>query len=1078
MSTKKTIASSTPWKKTIYNQSEFYASWEKSDRFFHAHLVSQTLRGAYSYLLKPDQVFYVGSYPTAYILEVDNVPTEAEEENWRKFLWNQSVVPILIVKVAKKEIRVYTANEYKHSIAETLTFAADALDLLETKIESGAFFGENSEHFDRKEAVDHYLLTNLNDAVEKLCQSGPSDQEFVQLYLARILFICYLIDRGMLKGKYFSSHRRLKKIAPTDFSTPYRLANVLKECTTPNEKRDVIKRIFAETKKRFNGSLFEYGEGSKQSDAPEVSDKFLNALTTFLSGDEIRKGQSVFDFKAYDFNIIPIETISSIYESFLNAQGIQRSSGAYYTPPHLAELVVDIALENVKESKIYEMKVLDPSCGSGVFLVSLFCRMADQLRRHLKYKSVNPSSKWGKMVLELLTRIHGIDSNSTACHIACFSLYLAALEQLKPTDLEDLEDGILPPLLSDPEKGHERGKNIFKANFFDPKLPIEGHKFDLIVGNPPWVSREHQVDVIFETWVEEQVKSTGLEPKNIAPQKQIAYGFLWETSKFLHDNGVACLIVPSSLLWSRDTNNFLTHWLSQATVERVVNFSDLRRILFSGAIHPCCAIRFSNEYDNNKDNIIIYESPKADIRNQIDGPIFIHEDDKVTIFQENAIVSARSGCSVMTWKVPFWGKGRGKQLIDRLDMMPKLRDLTSVPDSKNQTLFIRGQGCQPYSLNDERKERKWYRPWWKEYDSQKPLRFLRTRADFDLLITEKDFSDIPESLNEKLRTSPDRRLFEWPKVIVNKGFTKAAFCHEPVLFQHALQSIASSKNNADILRFLSVVLMSKFIRYYLFHTSENWGSRQTEVHLDELLAMPFFLPEHAPNPQNAHNAFKKIVERFKKFERRASYFGQGVADIDYTLERLKSKFDFENEMQSVREDCEEHITSYYGINDFEMHLVDDTENFIFKSITPENFSIPTLAPIKLENCQMYAGELICMLKAFSWKEKGYPYSAHVYLPGSDDQYGIVRVDRSQEKEKRITVSKEPKELKEAVRRISKHLKQFESERIIHCLNLKVFDGNSLFILKPAQLRFWTRIAAQNDADEIGAEIVKQSGGLK
>ena len=1095
MSSKSPTVSSTPWKKAIFDQNEFYDVWIKSDRFFYAHLVNQTLRGAYDYLLKPDQVFYVGPYPTAYILTVDDTPSIEDEVKWRKFLWNQSVVPILIVKIAKQEIRVYTANEYKQDIAKTLTLTADALDLLETRIESGAFFGgANSDHFKRDQAVDHYLLTNLNDAVGILCKACLSEenrlfvkkidsqgkgakekdrqkanhliceqQEFVQLYLTRILFICYLIDRGMLKGDYFPSHSRLKKITPTDSTStpPYRLANVLKESTTPNEKRDVIKRVFVETKKRFNGSLFEYGKASKQSDVPEVSDEFLSILTAFLNGDEIGKGQKVFDdFLVYDFNIIPIETISSIYESFLSAQGIQRTSGAYYTPPHLAEFVVDIALENIKDGKIYEKKALDPSCGSGVFLVSLFCRMADQLRRHLKYKSVNPSPNWGKRVLELLTNIYGIDSNSTACHIACFSLYLAALEQLKPTDLEHLEDGILPPLLSDPEKGHEKGQNIFKANFFDLQLPIDGQEFDLIVGNPPWVSGRHQKDASFTDWMKDNSR------QKPSPEKQIAYGFLWESRLFLSKNGVACLLVPASILWSDHTNAFLSKWLRSVTVERVVNFSDLRLVLFEHAIHPCAAIRFVNEYTDESDHSVCYESPKADFYSQLGGPLVIREEDRSYLFQKNAISGADAGCSSTIWKVPFWGKGRDQQLIERLEIYPKLDDIALNSRRKKSTRWSSGSGIKDVKCDNPQKGK-----WTKDTPFLTPKDFSNQGLTIDVnSLQTVGEHDIPLEV-ERTRTWD---VFSGPRVLVSQGAQiTVSFCDDIVLFKHSISAISGPPQDKLLLQFFSIVLKSDFIKYYLFHTSPFWGSERKQIALTTYRSIPFFLPENAPDPKQAAQCVSEVLKLFELYETQAR-----AAQKSLSEGRLIN-FDPIQTSEDIRKKCEPFVRMYYGIDRFESSLIDDTLRVIVESITPRaSDNPPTLKRVDGAQCTVYAGELLDMLKAFSWKEKDYPYSAHVYLPGSDDQYGIIRVDRSPQKEKCISVSNESKELQKAIRRISKHLEQFESEKIIHCLNLKVFDGDSLFILKPAQLRFWTRIAAQNDADEIASAMVKQAGGMK
>jgi hypothetical protein len=300
---------------------------------------------------------------------------------------------------------------------------------------------------------------------------------------------------------------------------------------------------------------------------------------------------------------------------------------------------------------------------------------------------------------------------------------------------------------------------------------------------------------------------------------------------------------------------------------------------------------------------------------------------------------------------------------------------------------------------------------------------------------------------------------------------KVAFCDFPVLFRHAIQSITGFPEDTDYLRFLSIVFKSKLLQYYLFHTSANWGSERDKVHLDELLSIPFFLPDKAPKTNEAIKCVRHVVEIFAQYEKQAKKSRNSLKNNNLNT------FNVILESQKVYDQCEPFIRQYYGINRFEGHLIDDTIQYIIPSVTPASVSspIPVLKPVETEQCKTYANELLDMLKAFAWKEKGYPYSAHVYLPGSN-QYGIIRIDRSYGNEKKITTSTEDEYMQTAIRQISKHIDQHESDRIIHCLNLKVFDGDSLFILKPVHLRFWTRIAAQNDADEIGGSIAQQFWG--
>ena len=142
-----------------------------------------------------------------------------------------------------------------------------------------------------------------------------------------------------------------------------------------SQAKEALFRLFGHLKVHFNGSLLDTDLNKEKKD---VTDTHMHIIRSFLNGDDLKTGQYTLSFWAYDFSAIPIETISAIYQGFISEQGkLQQTSGAYYTPPHLAELTVDILLENYNKP-LYESKVLDPACGSGVFLVSMFNRMANQ----------------------------------------------------------------------------------------------------------------------------------------------------------------------------------------------------------------------------------------------------------------------------------------------------------------------------------------------------------------------------------------------------------------------------------------------------------------------------------------------------------------------------------------------------------------------------------------------------------------------------------------------------------------------------------------------------------------------------
>jgi hypothetical protein len=165
-----------------------------------------------------------------------------------------------------------------------------------------------------------------------------------------------------------------------------------------------------------------------------VTPAHFAVIGRFLKGDAIAngRGQRSLGFWAYDFKFIPIETISSIYEKFLEKEDEKgkRAAGEFYTPRLLAEMAVDLALGGTSPLYAENRRFLDPACGSGIFLVILFNRMAAEWSAGQR-ADPSPQAKADALVSRLDT-LRGVDKNSTACRIACFSLYLAFLDQFDP----------------------------------------------------------------------------------------------------------------------------------------------------------------------------------------------------------------------------------------------------------------------------------------------------------------------------------------------------------------------------------------------------------------------------------------------------------------------------------------------------------------------------------------------------------------------------------------------------------------------------------------------------------------------
>jgi hypothetical protein len=283
----------------------------------------------------------------------------------------------------------------------------------------------------------------------------------------------------------------------------------------------------------------------------------------------------------------------------------QNQTGSFYTPRHLAEMTVDLATEGW--NTLLDKKCLDPSVGSGIFLVILFNRMAEEWR----FKNPRKSNAERAFALRefLCKNFWGVDLNPTACRITCFSLYLALFDQLKPSDIWELKkvlesenERVLPPLLASPEKGFKNTETprILADNFFAKNLPLPTD-FHLVIGNPPWIGRGQERDAVMEGWLcsaanpylADAPKSDAARRAYFFPERQSAHGFMWKVSAHLRDDGRACLVLPTKVFMNENTNDFQAGWLARFSIDHVVQLSDYRKLIFEEARCPAIIARFT-----------------------------------------------------------------------------------------------------------------------------------------------------------------------------------------------------------------------------------------------------------------------------------------------------------------------------------------------------------------------------------------------------------------------------------------------------------------------------------------------------
>jgi hypothetical protein len=281
------------------------------------------------------------------------------------------------------------------------------------------------------------------------------------------------------------------------------------------------------------------------------------------------------------------------------------------------------------------------------------------------------------------------------------------------------------------------------------------------------------------------------------------------------------------------------------------------------------------------------------------------------------------------------------------------------------------------------------------------------------------------------------------------------------VFRHALRGISGSEKDKDILMFLSAYLSSNLAKYFLFHTSANWGIERDKVHVEELLTLPFPLPEEALDLDEGQKIMQEVVNI-----------------VDQTKQAiLANVWQRKDIVETAKQKILTQIYRYYDVDEFEQVLIEDTVNISIPSSTPTRNSkkIPTLEPTIFNDRKNYTDFLCSTLN--EWIKKHHHSIIGSVIISEDIGIGIITLNKKIGISESVSYEEEKsgEVLNTLLLKLGKLFPE-EERKITLARSLKVFDQNNLYICKPLSKRYWTKTAALNDADEIAFAIISQNYG--
>ncbi len=324
------------------------------------------LQGVYTLRQRPSEDISRGKGSLTPVVYVCEAASEADADRIHRLVWNQDVVPFLIVRTPQN-VRVYSGFAYredesakKRSASRILKEAIGVQEIASKllpgfsaqRIDDGTLWRDKGQFVTPKMRVDWRLLDRLKELGRVLREDMNLPSQAAHALIGKYVYLRYLRDRDILSDKRLNDFQIDPEAVfgrKAQLSALYSLVEQLDDW--------------------LNGSVFDipWKEGVKAKHVKQIAATFF--------GDDPRSGQGSL-FEDYDFSYIPIETLSVVYEQFLHAEGRGKDAGAYYTPIPLVNFILDEMESSLPFTE--GMRALDPACGSGAFLVQCYRRLIEK----------------------------------------------------------------------------------------------------------------------------------------------------------------------------------------------------------------------------------------------------------------------------------------------------------------------------------------------------------------------------------------------------------------------------------------------------------------------------------------------------------------------------------------------------------------------------------------------------------------------------------------------------------------------------------------------------------------------------